>query len=112
MRYDFQITEGAENDMAGIVASLAEREGLVIAERVLEGLMDAASNLVRFPERGSHPKELLALGIRDFRQVVFQPYRLIYRIVGRKVFLLLVADGRRDFQSLLERRILGGTRTS
>jgi toxin ParE1/3/4 len=38
--------------------------------------------------------------------VIVQPHRLIYRIAGDQVFLLLVADGRRDFQGLLERRIL------
>jgi toxin ParE1/3/4 len=37
---------------------------------------------------------------------MFQPYRLIYRIAGKQVLLLVVADGRRDFQSLLERRVL------
>jgi toxin ParE1/3/4 len=108
MRYRVQITEGAESDLAEIVTFLAEREGPRVAEHVLEGLLDTINNLVKFPERGSHPKELLKLGIRDFRQVMFQPYRIIYRIAGKHVFLLLVADGRRDFQSLLERRVLKG----
>ncbi len=108
MRYDVQITEGAESDLAAIVSFLLEREGPTIAEHVLSGLLDTADNLTKFPERGSHPKELIKLGIREFRQVMFQPYRLIYRIAGNQVFLLLVADGRRDFQSLLERRVLKG----
>ena len=108
MRYGVRVTEGAENDLAEIMAFLAEREGPAVAVQVLEGLMEAAIQLAHFPERGSHPKELLALGIRDFRQVIFKPYRLIYRILGRHVFLYLVANGRRDFQSLLERRILRG----
>jgi len=108
MRYDVQVAEGAERDMAEIMAFLVDREGPVVAEQDLEGLLDAVVNLARFPERGSHPKELLALGIRDFRQVIVNPYRLIYRIGGRHVFLFLVADGRRDFQSLLERRVLRG----
>lgn len=108
MRYDVRITKGAESDLAEILAFLAEREGPPVAERMLEGLLDTADNLAKFPERGSHPKELSKLGIRDFRQVMFQPYRLIYRIAGNQVFLLLVADGRRDLQALLERRVLRG----
>lgn len=108
MRYDVRVTKGAESDLAEILAFLTEREGPRVAERILEGLLDAAENLIKFPERGSHPRELLKLGIRDFRQVMFQPYRQIYRIVGNQVFLLLVVDGRRDFQSLLERRVLIG----
>lgn len=106
MRYDVLVTAMAERDMAEGVASLAEREGPALAAQIRDGLLDAAEQLAHFPERGSHPKELLALGIRDFRQVLFPPYRLIYRIRDRQVILYLVADGRRDFQSLLERRLL------
>ncbi|WP_316411729.1 type II toxin-antitoxin system RelE/ParE family toxin [Mesoterricola silvestris] len=101
-----RVTRGAEGDLAEIVAFLAEREGPTVAERILEGILDAANDLAEFPERGSCPKELLNLGIREFRQVMFQPYRLIYRIAGNQALLLLVADGRREFQSQLERRVL------
>lgn len=108
MRYEVRITKGAEGDLAAILAFLADREGPVAAEHILEGMLDVTHKLATLPERGSHPKELLKLGIRDFRQVMFQPYRLIYRIAGNHVLVLLVADGRRDFQSLLERRVLRG----
>ena len=106
MKYEVQITEGAEGDLAEIVDFLVGREGPDLAERILEGLLDAAAQLAQYPERGAHPRELLALGIREFRQVLFPPYRLIYRILGRQVFLLVVADSRRDFQTLLQRRLL------
>jgi len=63
--------------------------------------------LATFSERGSHPRELLALGIREYRETCFKPYRVIYRIIGKRVFVYLIADGRRDMQTLLERRLLG-----
>jgi toxin ParE1/3/4 len=50
---------------------------------------------------------LLDLGIKDYRQVVFKPYRLIHRVMGRDVVVFVIADGRRDMQSLLTRRLLG-----
>ena len=62
--------------------------------------------LARFPQRGAYPSELLALGIRDFRETAFKPYRVIYRVEGRKVLVYLIADGRRDLQTLLSRRLL------
>lgn len=64
------------------------------------------SRLSQFPERGSHPKELLALGIREYREILFKPYRIIYRIMDKNVYILLIADGRRDMQTLLQRRLL------
>ena len=61
----------------------------------------------RFPQRGSHPRELVALGIKDYRQTAFKPYRVIHRVLGRQIVLSLIVDGRRDMQSVLARRLLG-----
>jgi toxin ParE1/3/4 len=33
---------------------------------------------------------------------------VIYRVFGDRVFIHLIADGRRDMQTLLARRLLGG----
>ena len=52
-------------------------------------------------------KELLALGIREYREIFFKPYRMIYRVMDKNVYVLLIADGRRDMQTLLQRRLLG-----
>lgn len=45
--------------------------------------------------------------IREYRQAHFKPYRLIYRVSGKQVIIYIIADGRRDMQSLLMRRMLG-----
>ena len=37
----------------------------------------------------------------------FKPYRLIYRVSEQDVVVFVIADGRRDMQSLLTRRLLG-----
>ena len=66
-----------------------------------------ATGLSRFPERGSHPKELVSLGIKEYRQTVFKPYRVIYRVADTKVIIYLIVDGRRDMQAVLARRLLG-----
>ena len=52
-------------------------------------------------------EELLQLGIREYRQAHFKSYRLIYRVAGKQVFIYMIADGRRDMQMLLTRRMLG-----
>ena len=106
MRYDVLLTEGAEHDLASIHEYLAETKGDRAAERLLQRLIEVAGRLSEFPERGSHPRELLALGIREYRQVMMRPYRIIYRIIGQQVVITVIADGRRDMQSLLARRLL------
>jgi toxin ParE1/3/4 len=63
-------------------------------------------SLATHPERGSYPKEISALGSREYRQRFYKPYRIIYRVIGKRVYIYLIADGRRDFQTLLARRLL------
>ena len=70
-------------------------------------LTTGAESLSKFPERSSYPKELIALGIKEYRQAFFKPYRVIYRVTGSQVTIYLIADGRRDMQSVLARRLLG-----
>lgn len=107
MRYEVLLTEGAERDLEAIYDYIAETDSPANAGYVLDQLLEVAESLATFPERGSHPKELLALGIQEYRQAFFKPYRLIYRIIGQQVFVVLMMDGRRDMQALLARRLLG-----
>ena len=58
-------------------------------------------------ERRDGGEDFLALGVREYRQTFFKPYRVIYRVVGECVYVYLIADGRRDMQALLQRRLLG-----
>lgn len=104
--YRVLLTQGAEQDLRAIHAYIAEFDSPRSAHRVLDQLLAATEQLALSPTRGSYPRELLALGIKEFRQVVFKPYRLIYRVVGQDVAVVLIADGRRDMQSLLNRRLL------
>lgn len=107
MRYGVLLTEGAERDLEEIHNHIGEFDSANSADYVLDRLMEVAESLASFPDRGSHPRKLLALGIREYRQTYFKPYRLIYRVIGKQVIIYLIADSRRDMQSLLSRRLLG-----
>ena len=73
---------------------------------MLDRIEEAFTGLAEHPQRGAFPKELLDIGIREYREVFFKPYRIIYRVTGENVYVLLIADGRRDMRTLLERRLL------
>ncbi|MDD1632875.1 MAG: type II toxin-antitoxin system RelE/ParE family toxin [Methylococcaceae bacterium] len=79
-----------------------------VANGIIDGLEAAVNNLAEFPDRGSIPKELLALGIRQYRQIIENPYRIIYEILTDQIVVHAILDGRRDMQSLLMQRILRG----
>ncbi len=106
-RFEVLLTEGAEQDLAAIYDYICEFDSVLNANHVLDKLMEVAESLSKFPERGSYPKELVSLGIKEYRQTHFKPYRVIYRLAGSQVIIYLIADGRRDMQSVLTRRLLG-----
>ncbi len=93
--------------MEAIHDYIVEFDCVANANHVLDQLMAVAESLSHYPERGSHPKELVALGIKEYRQTSFKPYRVIYRVTGSQVIVHLIADGRRNMQSVLARRLLG-----
>lgn len=106
-RHEVFLTEDAERDLEDIFDYIAEHDSPAAASHVLDRIEKAIDSLSSLPERGSVPKELLAIGIHDYRQVFFKPYRLIYRAIETKVYIYLIVDGRRDMQTLLARRLLG-----
>jgi toxin ParE1/3/4 len=109
--YQVLLTRGAKQDLESIHGYLCEADSPASAGRLLDRLMDVVDGLARFPERGAHfgsyPKELAALGIRDYRQAVFKPWRVVYRVIGDRVVVYLIVDGRRDMQAVLGKRLLG-----
>jgi toxin ParE1/3/4 len=107
-RFEVALTEYAALDLAEIIEYIAAHDDAARAAHVLDGIEEVLEGLATLPERGSHPKELLALGIREYRQAFFKPYRLIYQVIARRVYVYLIVDGRRDMESVLARRLLRG----
>ncbi len=70
------LTKDAEADLADIYQYIASEDGTNRADNVLDKIEAVINKLEKFPERGSIPKELLDLGIREYRQVFFKPYDL------------------------------------
>jgi len=107
MAYEVSVTKDAERDLEEIYFYIAEHESRPKADHVLDRLIRATDALKTTPDRGSYVDELRSLGISEYRQVFFKPYRLIYRVHARRVVVYVIADGRRDMGSLLARRLLG-----
>lgn len=101
------LTTDAARDLEELYDSIAVHDAPEEADYVLMQIEQAFSGLSEFPERGAYSKELLALGIREYREVFFKPCCILYRVIDRNVYVLLIADGRRDMHSLLQRRLLG-----
>ncbi len=107
MTYRVLLTDDAVRDLEELDAYITAHDGPDGAEYVLGKIADAFLSLEELPERGNYPPEIAALGIHEYREVFFKPYRILYRVQKRTIYVYLIADGRRDMQSLLARRLLG-----
>lgn len=104
--YTVELTEPALADLAAIRDWLAENAGESAADQWIDDVLDKIDTLEQFPARGSIVPELAAIGLVRYRQLLFAPYRLIYRIRGNRVIVSLVIHGRRDLHSVLEQRLM------
>ena len=107
MPYEVSLTKDAERDLEEIYFYIAEHDSQRSADHVLERLVRATDALRTSPDRRSYVNELRSLGISEYRQIFFKPYRLIYRVHSKQVIIYVITDGRRDMGSLLARRLLG-----
>lgn len=106
MSFRVFLTDDAARDLEDLYDYIASRDAPGKADDVLAQIEKQFSSLGEYPGRGAYPKELLAIGLREYREIFFKPYRIIYRVLDDAVYVLVIADGRRDMQALLQRRLL------
>jgi toxin ParE1/3/4 len=106
MTFQIFLTDDAARDLDELYDYIASHDASGKADYVLDQKEKAFSSLSENPKRGAYPKELLAIGLREYREIFFKPYRIIYRVMAENVYVMVIADGRRDMQALLQRRLL------
>ncbi len=103
--YSVLWTEVAEKDLREIITFIAG-DNVPNALHVLENIRDKASTLYAFPERGRVVPELQSNGIFIYRELIISPWRLLYRIADRNVYVTAVLDSRRNVEEILLQRLI------
>ncbi|MBK5276095.1 MAG: type II toxin-antitoxin system RelE/ParE family toxin [Desulfuromonadales bacterium] len=106
MNHVVVLLEAAEWDLFDIHQYIEQHDSPESADRLLDDLERCLAGLDTLPERGHYPPELERVGIHLYREIHFKPYRIIYAIEGDRVVVYGVLDGRRDMQTILQRRVL------
>jgi len=94
----------AENDLKNIVEYIAD-ESPPNALKIFKRIKQKASRLNTFPERGRIVPELREQGILQYRELVISPWRILYRISEKSVYVLSVLDSRRNIEDILLKRL-------
>jgi toxin ParE1/3/4 len=97
-------SEAAAEDLLSIADDLLATLGIDAALATDERLDTAIESLDELSSRGRIVPELRMRGITLYREIVLLPCRIIYRVEPREVWIVAVADHRRDLDSLLHDR--------
>ena len=95
----------ARRDLEATVASLADRSPQA-AFSTLDRLEVRAKSLTTPADRGRIVPELGRLHIRQYRELVVPPYRVVCRVRGSRVLVLAVLDARRSLEDILLDRLI------
>ena len=105
MIYPVRFTDAAALDLEEICDWIAQNDAPAKANHVLDRVSEVIESIASMPYRGSRPRELPSGIEGDYRQLYFKPYRIIYEFAETEVIVYVVADGRRNLQALLLRRL-------
>ncbi|HEY4492339.1 MAG TPA: type II toxin-antitoxin system RelE/ParE family toxin, partial [Acidobacteriota bacterium] len=99
------LTSDAQADMENILSYIEIHDSKERSDYVYQRIKKAILNLSAFPKRGRVVPELKEIGVLEYREVFFKPYRILYFIEAPHVYVIAIFDGRRDLQELLHRRL-------
>lgn len=103
-QYKISWASGAESDLSNLILYIAE-ESPANALKVLAKIKEKASNLKQFPERGRIVPELQDQGIGLYREIIVPPWKIVYRISGKEVYVLTVLDSRQNAEDVLLKKL-------
>jgi plasmid stabilization system protein ParE len=83
-------------DRAAEIARYIAADRPTAAERWIDGLMRTVDGLARSPRRGRMVPEV---GRAEIREVLYGPYRVIYRLGPKRLAILTVRHARRAFDA-------------
>lgn len=106
VKFKVNIVASTEEDLFEIYQYVYLNDSEEKAEKLYSKLYEKCLSLQEYPNRGHVPPELKLIGVNDFLELNFKPYRIIYQIIEKVVFVYCVLDGRRDIQKLLQERLI------
>ncbi len=104
-KYSIKWAQPAKIDLIEIAEYIAE-DSPTIARKIVKKIYERISKLKMAPERGRVVPELAKQGITQYREMIISPWRILYQIDEKIVYVVLVVDGRRNLEDILFQRIM------
>lgn len=103
-KYEVLWSNIAEDDLKNIIEYIAD-DSPPNAFKIFKNIKQKASKLFTLPGRGRIIPELRDQGILQYRELITPPWRILYRISEKHVYVLSVLDSRRNIEDILLKRL-------
>lgn len=103
--YEVRWSETSEKDLINIMEYIAQDSPSIAYEKFQE-IKEKASCLYSSPDRGRVVPELQEQGIIIYRELIIPPWRIIYRIAKKSIYVLSVLDSRQNVEDILLKRLI------
>jgi len=103
--YEVRWSNTSEKDLISIIEYIAIDSPSIAFEKFKE-FKERTSSLYAYPARGRIVPELQEQGIMQYRELIISPWRVIYRISKKSVYVLSVLDSRQNVEDILLKRFI------
>jgi toxin ParE1/3/4 len=104
-QYKVEWASVAEVDLKRIIDYIAiDSPGHAL--QILERIKQKVSDLYTLPERGRIVPELQEQGISIYKELIINPWRIVYRISDTTIYVLSIIDSRQNVEDILLNRFL------
>ncbi|MBM4310347.1 MAG: type II toxin-antitoxin system RelE/ParE family toxin [Deltaproteobacteria bacterium] len=104
-RYHVRWAAAARVDLQRILSFIAA-DSPGNALNILKKIRRKTTALYTMPDRGRIVPELKDQGIHLYREIMVNPWRILYRITDTTVFVVSVIDSRRNVEDILLDRLV------
>lgn len=98
-------SQQASKDLLNIIDYISQ-DSTDAAVSIFQKIRFKCETLKHTPERGRVIPELKEYGIFSYHELIVKPWRIIYRMSDKKVYILAVIDSRRNIEDILMERFL------
>jgi len=103
--YKLQWTQNAKDDLFSIVEYI-QKESPSAVKDVYKKIRKKAHSSDFFPLKGRVVPELQKEGVTMYKEVISEPWRIMYKVGNDTVYIMAILDSRQNVEDILLQKLL------
>ena len=105
MNFIIHWTEFANQDLNEIIDYMINNGDIINARNIYKKIKERCELLITIPDQGRIVPEFEKLNIKKYREIIVNPWKIIYKVEKHEIYILVVIDGRRNTEEILLEKI-------